>query len=220
MQCFCFWNKLNQKFSCQGPLTCFRSFQSHLMVLEVQFSLSWVLTSIPFLLTMHHIFILFFLPFTSNPTLHLRWWCRSLRVGHLSQSYWRKSENWQKIRINSYIADFQTTLLLWMYRLCFAIVNNYFFIKTFSEMLSNLNHVVIFTFTQTHNQNIHNFKDHVLYGHTLVLNFTFQMSFTCNCQIFHIWKSYNQHAFLMKTNFNFMVYVLNQLCTIIGCTKY
>lgn len=127
--------KLNQKFSCQGPLTCFRSFQSHLMVLEVQFSLSWVLTSIPFLLTMHHIFILFFLPFTSNPTLHLRWWCRSLRVGHLSQSYWRKSENWQKIRINSYIADFQTTLLLWMYRLCFAIVNNYFFIKTFPEML-------------------------------------------------------------------------------------
>lgn len=82
---------------------------------------------------MHHIFILFFLPFTSNPTLHLRWWCRSLRVGHLSQSYWRKSENWQKIRINSYIADFQTTLLLWMYRLCFAIVNNYFSLKPFQR---------------------------------------------------------------------------------------
>uniref|UniRef100_A0A3Q0RNA4 TXK tyrosine kinase n=1 Tax=Amphilophus citrinellus TaxID=61819 RepID=A0A3Q0RNA4_AMPCI len=67
----------------------------------------------------NHCFTLYSFSFSSlsippSPFLLLRWCCRGLRVGHLSPSCWRKSENWQRIQNNTYArtAGLQTVFLL------------------------------------------------------------------------------------------------------------
>lgn len=105
---------------------------------------------------------------------------RGLRVVRLSQSCWKKSENWQKIRIDARIilmfVKLFFTVIMNVHRLYFVTVNNYLFIKSFY----NEGGILLFSFcfyTSIQTHIIKNTHKKVVCEHVI---FIYQIIFTCD----------------------------------------